>query len=87
MLGTKLTENRSVMTIADRIYDKLRRADPEIAREVLDFLEFLESRRVPSPVPQTSPDGWGQTFGALKDCAAFAEDPVVIQRKLRDEWS
>ena len=32
------------MTIADTVYEKLKTAPPEIAKEVLDFLEFLEAK-------------------------------------------
>ena len=75
------------MTIVDQIYEKLRKADPAIAQEVLDFLEFLESRRTAAPsAPKDGPLGWEASFGALKDAKAFAGDPVEIQRKLRDEW-
>jgi hypothetical protein len=29
---------------------------------------------------------WRDFIGTLKDSACFNEDPVAIQRKLRDEW-
>ena len=74
------------MTIADRIYEKLKTARPEVAQEVLDFLEFLERRRATAQ-PGTSPKTWDASFGILKDSSLFEGDPVEIQRKLRDEWT
>ena len=74
------------MTIADRIYEKLKTARPEVAQEVLDFLEFLEQRRA-TQKPDTSQSTWNTSFGALKDSPLFEGDPVAIQRKLRDEWT
>ena len=72
------------MTIADRVYEKLKAAPAAVAQEVLDFLEFIEARRRPGKFgPPKSFDGF---FGALKGSKAIAGDPVEIQRKLRDEW-
>jgi hypothetical protein len=31
-------------------------------------------------------NNWRDFIGALKDSACFNEDPVAIQRKLRDDW-
>ncbi|MGB7649600.1 MAG: hypothetical protein WBL62_00180 [Gallionella sp.] len=30
---------------------------------------------------------WRSFVGALKDSPCFNEDPVAIQRKMRDEWN
>ena len=73
------------MTIADTIYEKLKTAPPEIAREVLAFLELLEAKakaaRADKPVRS-----WDEFMGALKDSKAFEGDPLEIQRKMRAEW-
>ena len=72
------------MTIAETVYEKLKDAPPEMAKEVLDFLEFLESKaKQGEGKPSTSFD---EFFGALKESEVFAGDPVEIQRKLRAEW-
>jgi hypothetical protein len=34
-----------------------------------------------------SASNWRDFIGALKDSPCFNEDPVAIQRKLRDEWN
>jgi len=72
------------VTDAEKIVEKLKSATPVELREVLDFVEFLESKR-PSPV-SSDKRTLGEYFGVLKDSKAFAGDPVEIQRKLRDEW-
>jgi len=53
--------------------------------EVLDFAEFLRARhgRVEDVATGCS---LLELCGGLKDSAVFAADPVVIQRRLRDEW-
>jgi hypothetical protein len=72
------------MTIAETIYEKLKTAPPEVAQEVLDFLELLEarSREKPTPLGQS----WDEFMGSLKDSKFFEGDPAEIQRKLREEW-
>ncbi len=72
------------MTIADTIYEKLKAAPPEMAREVLDFIEFLEAKaRRNSAKPLSS---WDDYMGCLAGSKAFEGDPVEIQRKMRAEW-
>ncbi len=72
------------MTIAETIYEKLKAAPPEIAREVLDFLEFLESKAKQSS--GKPPNSFEPFYGILKDSKLFEGDPVEIQRRLRAEW-
>ena len=71
------------MSIIEQVYEKLKKAPPEITQEVLDFLEFLEMRRQSQAAPQRS---WDDMMGSLADCPAFAGDPVKIQQQLRAEW-
>ena len=72
------------MTIADTVYEKLKAAPPEIAKEVLDFLEFLEAKAQQKPEPAAR--SWDEFMGVLKDSKVFEGDPVEIQRKMRAEW-
>ena len=74
------------MTIADKIYEKLKAASPEIAREVIDFLEFIEAKAKTDSAPAKPEQSWDEFMGCLKDSNAFAGDPVEIQRQMRDEW-
>ena len=72
------------MTIAEKVFQNLKAAPASVAQEVLDFIEFLESRnRIAQPAATKE---LADFCGVLKDSKAFADDPVAIQRKLRDEW-
>lgn len=72
------------MTIADTVYEKLKAATPVVAREVLDSLEFLESKS--RAVPGRPARSWDHFLGCLKDSQAYTGDPVAIQRGMRGEW-
>lgn len=74
------------MTIAETVYEKLKAAPPEIAREVLDFLEFLEARKKPPPSSTAAPPSLDDFVGILKGSTIFEGDPMEIQRKMRAEW-
>jgi hypothetical protein len=74
------------MTTAEKIYEKLKSAPPAMAREVLDFVEFLESRRKKAEPKGEKPASFDEFFGVLKGSGVFEGDPVDIQRKMRDEW-
>ena len=71
------------MSIIETVYEKLKAAPPEVTQQVLDFLEFLESRHQP-PAAKSSPS-WDDLMGSLANAKAFAGDPVEIQRQLRAE--
>lgn len=74
------------MTTAEKVYEKLKSAPPALAQEVLDFVEFLESRRNKGEPGAKRSKTMGEFLGALKGSRAFEGNPVEIQRKLRDEW-
>ncbi|MFM9943065.1 MAG: DUF2281 domain-containing protein [Hyphomicrobiaceae bacterium] len=72
------------MSIAETVYEKLKSAPPEVAKQVLDFLELLEAKaKQASPKPASS---WDDYMGVLRDSKLFAGDPVETQRRLRAEW-
>ena len=76
------------MTIAETVYEKLKTAPPEIAQEVLDFLEFLEAKK--KAAGAATRGGTGRSLddfvGILKGSKIFEGDPVEIQRQMRAEW-
>jgi hypothetical protein len=76
--GSPQPENR--MSIIEQVDETLKKAPPEVAQDVLDFLEFLEMRRQQKPAKVQS---WDDLIGALSTSPAFAGDPVDIQRQLR----
>lgn len=75
------------MTIADKIYERLKAAPPEVARQVLEFLERLEAERTEVGSAAKKPASWDDFMGILKDSPTFKGDPVEIQRRMRDEWT
>jgi Protein of unknown function (DUF2281) len=74
------------MTIAETVYEKLKIAPPEIAREVLDFLEFLEAKKLVAEQKPAQPPSLDDFIGSLKGSKVFEGDPVEIQRQMRAEW-
>jgi Protein of unknown function (DUF2281) len=75
---------QSVMTIADTIYEKLKTAPAERARDVLDFLEFLEAKS--ARARSTSARSWDDLMGTLAGSPLVEGDRIAVQRQLRDEW-
>ena len=73
------------MTKAERVYDKLKSAPPEMVDEVLDFVEFLEARH--GEKVRRDEGTIDRFFGVLKGSRALVGDPLEIQRRLRDEWT
>ena len=72
------------MSIVDTIHEKLKAAPADLVREVLDFVEFLETRsQRPASAPARS---WDEVADTLKGSELFEGDPLEIQRKLRAEW-
>jgi hypothetical protein len=74
------------MSAAEKVYEKLKSAPPDMAREVLDFVEFLEARRKKLGEKGEKRASFDEFFGVLKGSGVFEGDPVEIQRKMRDEW-
>ena len=72
------------MSIVDTIHEKLKAAPPTLVREVLDFIEFLETKRMHPG--KASARSWDGLTGTLSGSAIFEGAPVKIQRKLRAEW-
>lgn len=72
------------MSVVETIYAKLKTASPQTAREVLDFLEFLESKAASEA--NKPPESWDALIQALPGQSGFHGDPVEIQRRLRSEW-
>ena len=72
-------------TTAELLLQTAQTLPEPLLAEVLDFAEFLRARhgRAADAVAEHS---LLQMCGGLKDSAVFAEDPLEIQRRLRDEW-
>ena len=74
------------MSIVDRINEKLKAASPDVAAEVLAFLEALEARRALTAKAVTNAQSWDAVMGVMRSSKTFKDDPVATQRALRDEW-
>jgi hypothetical protein len=71
------------MNAIERLRHDFEQRPPDKQEEVLDFVAYLSSRyragmgQGPSPMQHVS---------RLKDSPNLNEDPVHIQRSLRDDW-
>jgi hypothetical protein len=70
------------MSVIETISEKLKAAPPEVAQQVLAFLQSLEAG-TPSFQPAKS---WKDVIDALPGQPVFHGDPVDIQRRVRAEW-
>lgn len=68
----------------NRIIQTVRELPEASAAEVLDFAEFLQTRKSARAV---AGGDFESHFGSLKNTPLFqGRDPVDIQREIRDEW-
>ncbi|MBD1825162.1 DUF2281 domain-containing protein [Cyanobacteria bacterium FACHB-DQ100] len=79
------------MKVADKIYELVKTLPEEQASQVLMFVESLQqATRVQvegQTVARQSETPLSDFVGILKDSPNFNQDPVALQRKLRDEWN
>lgn len=73
------------MSTAEQIYKLVKTMPEDQVIEVLGFAEFLQQKtRAQSTQPGELLSDYA---GILKDSPNFNEDPVELQRKMRNEWS
>lgn len=72
------------MSTADAIYELVKQLPEEEASMVLMFAEFVQQHA--KPEKDAERPSLLSYFGILKDSPNFNEDPVTIQRQMRDEW-
>lgn len=74
------------MTTAEKLYLVTQQLPEPMLAELLDFAEFLSQKKMPE-----SGQAGNLTLldlqGGLEASVAFADDPLSIQNKLRDEWN
>jgi Protein of unknown function (DUF2281) len=82
------------MGTPEKIYELVKMLPENQAAEILDFAEFLLHRsklRIDQNAPQKEASQTKRLLsdyaGILKDSPNFNEDPVELQRRIRDEWS
>jgi hypothetical protein len=74
------------MTTTERLYKAVENLPEPVLAEILDFAEFLRAKM-----------NLNQAFsynellidlaGGLENSVTFAGDPLLIQKRLRDEWN
>ncbi|HEY9643124.1 MAG TPA: DUF2281 domain-containing protein [Coleofasciculaceae cyanobacterium] len=82
------------MGTPEKIYELVKTLPENQAAEILDFAEFLlyksklrtEQNETQKEAPQSG-RLLSDYAGVLKDSPNFNEDPVELQRRMRDEWS
>ena len=82
------------MGTPERIYELVKALPENQAAEILDFAEFLLHKaklQAEQNIPLKDSPQAGRLLldyaGILKDSPNFNEDPVELQRRMRDEWS
>lgn len=70
------------MSTAETIYELVKTLPEDQANLVLVFAEFVRQR---TP-PVTNSPSFSDFFGILKNSPNFNQDPVTLQRILRNEW-
>ncbi len=81
----KLFKAKRMTSTAQRLWETAHTLPEPLLAEVLDFADFLRARIsiAPAPVPDTP---LSALCGCLTESGTFADSPVNIQERLRDEW-
>jgi hypothetical protein len=75
-----------MMTTAEKLYQVTKGLPEPILAELLDFAEFLSQRNLPKEgVAEHLP--LLNLKGGLESSITFADDALVIQKRMRDEWN
>lgn len=74
-----------MMSTAEQIYELVKSMPEQESRLVLVFVKFVVNQLNPDNHP--APGLLSDYLGILKDSPNFNEDPVELQRAMRNEWS
>mgnify|MGYP003337307525 FL=1 len=74
-----------MMNTADQIYELVKSMPEQESRLVLVFAKFVINQLTPELHP--APGLLSGYLGILKDSPNFNENPVELQRAMRNEWS
>jgi hypothetical protein len=72
-------------TLTNRLFDVTQTLPEPLLAEVVDFAEFLQSRRALATTTSEDKE-LKQLSGGLEKSVVFAGAPTDVQRKLRGEW-
>lgn len=71
------------MNTAQKIYELVQDLPTLKQIEILDFAQYLAEKAKEKPKGSSSFDAFS---GVLADSENFNDDPMVIQKMMRDEW-
>ena len=74
------------MSTTNRLYEAIKDFPDPVLAEIVDFAEFLRERRL-SIRPPTSDEPLSKLAGGLENSQSFADDPLALQVRMRDEWN
>lgn len=74
------------MPSVEDIAQQVSRLPEPLQQEVLDFVQFLQSKHQITSRQPGKPSLL-ELKGGLEDSSTFAGDEVEIQERLRDEWN
>ena len=75
-----------IMTTTEKLYEAVKDLPEPVIAEILDFAEFVRQRKMPKG-GQDGNQSLLDLQGGLEASVAFADDPLLIQKRLRDEWN
>ncbi|MBW4527233.1 MAG: DUF2281 domain-containing protein [Phormidium tanganyikae FI6-MK23] len=74
------------MKVADKIYELVKTLPEDQASQVLIFIESLQQKSGANQAFVEQPERFLSEYaGILKDSPNFNEDPVELQKRMRDE--
>ena len=74
------------MTTTEKLIKTVQNMPEPVLVEVLDFAEFLRGRMSDNQT-HSKDKLLIDLKGGLENSATFSGDPLVIQKRLRDEWN
>ncbi len=74
------------MTTTEKLYEALKGLPEPVIDELLDFAEFLRVRKLRKH-PKAGNELLTELQGGLENSTNFADAPLLIQKRLRDEWN
>lgn len=74
------------MNTTTRLYDAIKDFPDPVLAEIIDFAEFLRSKQL-NLHSSVSDEPLITLSGGLEKSKKFADDPLVLQARMRDEWN
>lgn len=74
------------MNTTTRLYNAIKDFPDPVLAEIIDFAEFLREKRL-NLHPSASDEPLITLAGGLEKSGNFADDPSILQARMRDEWN